>query len=56
MSDANITDYLDKLLQLREKHEARRTSPLGKLELVIAEDLLHDLQLHMLQLDMQNKA
>lgn len=56
MSDANITDYLDKLQLLLEEHEARRTSTLDKLELVIAEDLLHDLQLHMLQLEIQNKA
>lgn len=56
MTDENITDYQDKLQLLREEHETRRNLSLDKLELVVAEDLLHDLQLNKLELEMQNKA
>lgn len=55
MGDENITDYQDKLQLLREEYETRHNSLLEKMELLIAEDLLHDLHLNKLELEMQNK-
>jgi hypothetical protein len=56
MSNKSTSYFQEKLKQLREWAELGHVNtPLEEMELKVAEDILHELQVHQIEIEMQNE-